>query len=198
MQQAPTLRERNRDATAQLILEAVGECLRDTNLADLTFAQVAKASGVGERTVYRYFPTKEHLLEGWWRKHKESLGQEAFPDSAEALAAFPLKAFPKFDTEAEVMRGAVLSPQGRAMTLARNADRMQAIRHAVRSEVGQLSDEDETALCAVLQLLQSATAWLTMRDYWGLTGEQSGAAANRAIQALFKIARESGYPEVKP
>lgn len=197
MQSSPTLRARNRDATFQLILEAVGQCLRDTSLTDLTFAQVARASGVGERTVYRYFPTKDHLLDGWWRLHKESLGQESFPSTASELAAFPLKAFPKFDADAEVMRGAVLSPQGRAMTLARNAERTLAIRQAVRSEVGELSEEDETALCAALQLLQSATAWLTMRDYWGLTGPQSGAASSRAIQALFKLAREGEYPEIK-
>ena len=183
-------RERQRDATAEIILDAVGRCLEDVELTELTFTQVARMAGLGERTIYRHFPNKEALLEGWWRAHKARLGQEAFPDTLAALLDFPVKAFPAFDQEAEIMRGAVLSPQGRAMTLARNDERQAAIRRAVRAELGPEASEDLVlTVCASVQLIQSATAWLTMRDYWDLLGEQSGQIARRAIQAIFTAAR---------
>lgn len=44
-------RARQRDATTDLILEAVGRCLQDVEQSDLTFTQVARAAGVGERTI---------------------------------------------------------------------------------------------------------------------------------------------------
>lgn len=185
-----THRERQRDATAEIILDAVGRCLEDVELTELTFTQVARMAGLGERTIYRHFPNKEALLEGWWRAHKARLGQETFPDTLAALLDFPVKAFPAFDQEAEIMRGAVLSPQGRAMTLARNDERQAAIRRAVRAELGPEASEDLVlTVCASVQLIQSATAWLTMRDYWDLLGEQSGQIARRAIQAIFTAAR---------
>ncbi len=185
-----THRERQRDATAETILAAVGRCLEDVELAELTFTQVARMAGLGERTIYRHFPNKEVLLDNWWRAHKARLGQEAFPDSLAALLDFPVKAFPAFDTEAEIMRGAVLSPQGRAMTLSRNDERQAAIRRAVAKELGpEATEEMLLTVCASVQLLQSATAWLTMRDYWDLTGDQSGPIARRAIQAIFTAAR---------
>ena len=185
-----THRERQRDATADIILAAVGRCLEDVELAELTFTQVARMAGLGERTIYRYFPNKEALLDGWWRAHKARLGQDAFPDTLTALLDFPEKAFPSFDKEAEIMRGAVLSPQGRAMTLARNDERQAAIRRAVEAELGSDATEEMVlTVCASVQLLQSATAWLTMRDYWDLKGDQSGQIARRAIQAIFTAAR---------
>jgi AcrR family transcriptional regulator len=183
-------RERQRDSTATIILDAVGRCLEDVELDELTFTQVARMAGLGERTVYRHFPNKEALLDGWWRAHKSRLGQEAFPNTFAALLDFPVKAFPAFDEEAEIMRGAVLSPQGRAMTLARNDERQAAIRRAVETELGPDAPEETVlAVCASVQLIQSATAWLTMRDYWNLKGDQSGQIARRAIQAIFEAAR---------
>jgi len=185
-----THRDRQRDATAEIILDAVGRCLEDVELAELTFTQVARMAGLGERTIYRHFPNKEALLDGWWRAHKARLGQEAFPDTLAALLDFPVKAFPSFDEEAEIMRGAVLSPQGRAMTLSRNEERQAAIRRAVQAELSpEASDEIVLTVCASVQLIQSATAWLTMRDYWDLKGDQSGQIARRAIQAIFTAAR---------
>jgi AcrR family transcriptional regulator len=152
-----THRERQRDATAEIILAAVGRCLEDVELTELTFTQVARMAGLGERTVYRYFPNKEALLDGWWRAHKTRLGQDAFPDT---------------------------------ITVARNAERQAAIRRAVQTELGpEATEEMVLAVCASVQLLQSATAWLTMRDYWNLEGDQSGQIARRAIQAIFTAAR---------
>jgi len=37
-----THRDRQRDATAEIILDAVGRCLEDVELAELTFTQVAR------------------------------------------------------------------------------------------------------------------------------------------------------------
>jgi hypothetical protein len=76
------------------------------------------------------------------------------------------------------------------MTLARNAERQAAIRRAVQTELGpEATEEMVLTVCASVQLLQSATAWLTMRDYWNLEGDQSGQIARRAIQAIFTAAR---------
>jgi hypothetical protein len=76
------------------------------------------------------------------------------------------------------------------MTLARNEERQEAIRRAVQAELGpEATEEMVLTVCASVQLLQSATAWLTMRDYWDLSGDRSGPIARRAIQAIFTAAR---------
>ena len=47
-------------------MRAVGAQLENRSLEDLSFAEIARDAGVGERTVYRYFPTKEALLGAFW------------------------------------------------------------------------------------------------------------------------------------
>lgn len=63
----PSLRDRQRAETREQILQAVGRQLEGGHsLEDLSFAEIARDAGLGERTVYRYFPTKEALLGAFW------------------------------------------------------------------------------------------------------------------------------------
>jgi glycosyltransferase involved in cell wall biosynthesis len=60
------LRDRQKAATREQIMRAVARRLENGALDDLGFADVAEEAGVGERTVYRHFSTKEALLGAFW------------------------------------------------------------------------------------------------------------------------------------
>ena len=178
------LREGQKSATHDLILAAVGRCLHNTGLAELNFAEVASEAQVSERTIYRHFPTRDALLEAFWKSLHGSLGINSFPGSAAELVSMPERVFPFFDQHEPIIRGMLASPQGREVRLSVNAERQQAIRVSVRDAVGDLPEPEFTHLCASIQLLYSATGWLTMKDYWGLSGADAGRAASASIQAL--------------
>jgi glycosyltransferase involved in cell wall biosynthesis len=73
---APGPRDRQREETREQILRAVGRQLESGSLEDLNFAEVAKDAGLGERTVYRHFPTKEALLGAFWSwMHTQAVAQ---------------------------------------------------------------------------------------------------------------------------
>src|SRR5262245_59113094 len=63
---ALNLRDRNREETREAILRAVGQQLEGGALDELNLGEVARDAGVGERTLYRHFPTKEALLGAFW------------------------------------------------------------------------------------------------------------------------------------
>jgi len=63
---ASPLRLYRKEATREVILQAVRRRLELGSLEDVSFSQIAADSGVGERTIYRYFPTKEALLGAFW------------------------------------------------------------------------------------------------------------------------------------
>jgi glycosyltransferase involved in cell wall biosynthesis len=72
----PNLRDRQREETRAQILRAVGRQLEHRSLEDLSFAEIARDADVGERTVYRHFPTKEALLGAFWAwMQSEAFGQ---------------------------------------------------------------------------------------------------------------------------
>jgi len=60
------LRERQKAETRDQILRAVARRLEAGPLEDMSFAEIAAEAQIGERTVYRHFPTKEALLGAFW------------------------------------------------------------------------------------------------------------------------------------
>ena len=60
------LRHSQREATREAILQSVRRRLEAGTLEDANFGEIAADAGVAERTVYRYFPTREALLGAFW------------------------------------------------------------------------------------------------------------------------------------
>lgn len=182
------LRDGQKNATRDLILDAVGRCLENAGLDELNFAQVAAEAQISDRTIYRHFPTKELLLEAFWKTLHGNLGINSFPATAAELVDMPERVFLYFDRHEQVLRGMLASRQGREVRLSVNDERQQAIRRSVRDAVGEMAEPGFTHLCASIQLLYSATGWLTMKDYWGLSGEDAGRAASASIRSLLQNA----------
>jgi AcrR family transcriptional regulator len=56
---APT---RTRPDTASRILDAAFECITEVGLSRTTVEDVARVAGLARQTIYRYFPSKDHLI----------------------------------------------------------------------------------------------------------------------------------------
>ena len=192
-----TLRARQKASTVELILDAVARCLKDSSLAELTFPAIAKQAGIGERTVYRHFPSREALLDAFWGAHQKAV-HGPHPSDAESLMRAPREIFPNFDLHAEVTRGLVTTLQGRAIAQRANKSRVAAFRAAVRDAVGELPEPQATRLCASVQSLVSAGAWLQMREFWGLSGQESAEAVTEAIEVLLASARRGAAKKIGP
>ncbi len=60
------VRQGQREATRDAILKALRRRMEHGQLEDVSFAELAADADVGERTVYRHFPTREALLGDFW------------------------------------------------------------------------------------------------------------------------------------
>jgi len=155
-----------------------------------TFASVAKEAGVPERTLYRYFPTREALLEGIFEWANARLGfQGERPTDAPALKALVRRCFPGFDALAPVVRELLLAPEGRLARLRGKATRQRSSLALVQREAPGLAATDARRLAAVLQLLGQAATWHSLRDYWDMNGEEAAEASTLAIELLLEGAR---------
>ncbi|MGW2173366.1 TetR family transcriptional regulator [Streptomyces sp. NPDC001705] len=65
---SPGRREQNKQKTRKAIEEAAARLFEERGFAATTIRDVAQAAGVGERTLFRYFPTKESLVAGQVRE----------------------------------------------------------------------------------------------------------------------------------
>jgi AcrR family transcriptional regulator len=59
---APGRREQNRQRTHRSLVEAAGRLFQQRSFEAVTVRDIAAAAGVGERTFFRYFPSKESLV----------------------------------------------------------------------------------------------------------------------------------------
>jgi AcrR family transcriptional regulator len=186
------LREEQKEATRQRILDAAGKLLEDSGLKDFSFAVIAEMAGVRERTVYRHFPSKGALLEGLWGWYQSRMRYGAIVSSEEELLAQPLRTFPAFEENEQVTRTLWLSPQGREFRLSNVEDRKKGIKSAVADATTGMPPREARWIAAVIHLLNSGAALWTMKDYWGFSGEEAGKASALAMELLLNAARERG------
>ena len=185
---AATLSDARQELVRGRVLEGVAAVLGRG--IDLTYANVAAAAAVPERTLYRHFPTREALLNAVFHWANERIGfRGELPRDEAALAALVRRVFPGFDALAPVIRELLIAPEGRLARLASKAQRQQASLELVRREVDGLDRASARRLAALLQLLTAAATWQTLRDYWDMTGEEAAESAALAIELLLAGAR---------
>ena len=105
------------------VLDGVAELLAQGE--DLTYAKVAAAAGVPERTVYRYFPTRQDLMTAVVAWVNERTGRPRGTTRDEAIELVR-QLFPIFDEVAPVVREVLMAPEGLAARLDDNDERRAA------------------------------------------------------------------------
>jgi AcrR family transcriptional regulator len=174
------VRERVLDGVAELL--AAGE--------DLTFARVARAAGVPERTVYRHFPTRDDLLAAvfdWANRRIGFSGQ--LPADGDELVQLVRRVFTGFDAIAPVIHELLTAPEGRRARLATRRERQGAALALAAREAPGLDRASVRRLAACLQLLSTAATWQVLRDYWEMDGEEAAETSALAVQLLLEGAR---------
>lgn len=159
---------------------------------EINHDRVAERAGVGRRTVYRYFPDREALMQSIWTGVTSMAGpQVTFPTSeADLLDTMPA-IYKGFDEVAEFATLLRSTPQGRAVRLSQRERRVESYTAATADAVAQLPPNDQRLATAMLQVLHT-TPWLEMRDHWGLTGDEIARACGWAMRALLADLRRRG------
>jgi AcrR family transcriptional regulator len=181
---AVSLREQHADATRVRILSAVADLLEGDPAEELTVPRVAAASGVSLRTVYRYYATREELLEAAGRWIGNELFRHPYPRDLDETAELFRVGCVDFDERPGLVRAMALSQLGREARGHRREERLAAIRQALRNEVGDLPEQELRRAEAVLAYLHNMVAYTTMREENDLSGEEIGAAVGWAIRTL--------------
>jgi AcrR family transcriptional regulator len=179
-----SLRDQQAAVARERILQAVAELLERDGTDELTMPEVAEASGVSLRTVYRYYPTREALLEAAGSWIGGELLKQGYPQSLDDVADSFERACAEFDAHPGLVRAMALSQLGKEARSARRHERLKALRRALEKEVGALPEAELRQAEAVLAYLHNMLAYTTLREEQGLSGDEIGDALGWAIRAL--------------
>jgi AcrR family transcriptional regulator len=177
------LRESQAAATRALIVEACVALMQQGS--DLTYAAVAAAAQVQERTVYRHFPKKDDLEAALWewivQHHTHAdLGAR----NQEQLIAAMRASFGGFDEAASLIQAMLHSPQGLEVRHRQQAARREMFTACVEDAVPGLPPAIREHAAAVLQVLYSAAAWEQLRTFWDMDAAQAASAVELGIRGF--------------
>ena len=111
-----SLREAHKRATRARIVRAVADLVADAHPASVSVPAVAQRAGVGVATVYRYFPTKEALLDASAMvlgDDAKLTSLEAYPSTFEEATALLPDQFAAIARQIPIARNQLASPLGR-------------------------------------------------------------------------------------
>jgi AcrR family transcriptional regulator len=179
-----SLRDEHAAAARVRILSAVAELIERGEPEELTMPEVAAASGISLRTIYRYYPTREELLEAAGRWIGKELMRHPYPRTLDEVADLFEVGCADFDKRPGLVRALALSRLGRRVRGYRRRERLGAISRALRDELAAAPEAEIRRAEAVLAYLHNMLAYTTLREESGLDGEAIGRAIGWAIRTL--------------
>jgi AcrR family transcriptional regulator len=192
MSEPTTLRERQAESVRTSVLEAVITQLETRALDDVSMAEIADAAGVSLRTLYRYFPDREALLQATGEHLYASLEVPYDIDGPDKISASFKKAARQLSTRAGLARTLVRTTAGRVARSAVRGRRVEAITNALRPLTKDMDAATARRATAVIAHLCGAASWVMIADETGLNDAEAQRAVAWAIDRLVESLHEPG------
>lgn len=193
----PTLRERQSERIREEIRGAFVQLAIGRGVHAFSMHDVAEAAGISHRTLYRYYPTRDALVEDVLEEShtkvedakRSSHGpNDVWQGHPDAVAG----AFEAFDQHADLIR---TSAQLRAADVIdeRHDARTESVRRFL-AEVG-VGPASLDSLTVLVRMLGGSDAWIRMTSpEFGLDSREAGLAAHWATQVLIRAAIDHEGP----
>jgi len=144
--------------------------------------------GITMRTIFRHFPTREELLSTFWKWQLEQTGGQTIlgPASLESLLETIKEFFESLDSEENLIRAVISSPEGREIRKEANRIRLEKMLEFVKTIVPELSKRERHSMASGIVSVSSILSWLFMRDNCGYDGKRAGEAAALNVQLIIE------------
>jgi AcrR family transcriptional regulator len=166
------VRRRQAAATQERIITAGSELVHQMPSWDwrgLTFRAVAERAGVGERTVYRHFPTERHLHGAVMERLEAEAGVAYDEVVLDTVATTARRVFTSLSSFAAAPTSAVDAPTFGA----RDVSRRHALRRAVNAGAPTWTDDEQERAAAALDVLWGLPSYERLVVQWGMERERA-------------------------
>ena len=192
------LREERATQTKERILDGLVQVMARNGIADLSIPLIAKEARVSIPSVYRYFPTKRHLIAAL-DEYAHSKGGFSFAElppstTPEELADIIPSLFHRREALEPTIAAALRTRIGYDLRRPALAERAEYFNTALQPAAKRLGRKEKAWLSDVVFVLTSFGAVRAFRDYLGLDTDQ---AADRVAWAIRTLARGASAPAAK-
>jgi AcrR family transcriptional regulator len=178
-----TVRDLQREVTRERILATVLELVAEPGAGDVAVPEVARRSGVSVATIYRYFPTKDALLDAAADEPARQAAGVAPGDAIDG-PAYLRALWRSFEGKLPLVRRQPASETGRAMRARRYPEsRAWFAERVATAGVAPESPEGARVIRLAL-LLTSSLAFLDLHDRQGLDADAAADDVEWAVEML--------------
>ena len=179
------------DQTERIILESAIAVLKDDAFNGLTVRAVAKRAGIAERTVFRYFASRDEFLDAIGREITRILQMPPAPKTIDELLAMPRRLYEAFEPHARVIQAVFHSEVFPRMQAGAAKQRWVGIKKLLDREFPKAPARAREIAAANIRYFLSGNTWQYYRFIFGFDLEETIVCADTAIrQAVDELQRK--------
>lgn len=177
------------DRTREKLIEAAVDIVVEESGEELTVRSVAARAGVSVPTAYRHFPDREVLVQqmGEWINGK--IAGFNVPTKIDEAAEWMRSIYLAFESNDKFMRAQLNTPSGRAVRASMRKVRNQVLADMVKASFPAATPTVQRRFAAIIQTLVNVPAWVSLHDYWGMSGAEAGHVISWAMEHLISELR---------
>jgi len=185
-QKAAQTRERIVTAGSELV-----HAFESWNWRDLTFRAVAERAGVGERTVYRHFPTERHLHDAVMQRLESEAGisyEDVDLTNIDDVTARVFASLQRFSVGKSVE-----APQDPTF-VGVDVRRREALMRAVSASAPGWSTVEQQTAAALLDVLWNVPSYERLVGVWGMDGTDATRAIGWLMAKVIRAIEDDDAP----
>lgn len=177
-----TLSDRRNDLTRQVIIDAALDALEHASVGELTVRAVAKHANISERTVFRYFPSRDEFLDAVADAVRTEMALPEPPRTLKELRVAPRELYRAFENKQSLVRAALHSELFHRMRETGAKTRWVAIGAAIDEAAPERERSERKIAAANIRYFLAASTWHYYRFYFGFSLKETIACAETAIE----------------
>ena len=189
------LRQEQTERTRTKILDGLIQALTHTGLAQLSMPIVAREAGVSVPTVYRYFRTKQELLDalgGYLLQKINVQPSTRSPQSPQELETMVKTLFVTYEGLDEVTRAAITSEASFELRKEVLSTRLAMIEQALAPVMDHFDVQEQIYLRNIVTILCSTAMARDFHNYLGLSGAEAAETVAWTIRMLINSHMNDG------
>jgi len=191
MSSAISLVNRHTDATQALILTTAVQQLEDTGVNGVTVRAVAKKAGISERTVFRYYASRDAFLDAVATEAARSMETPAPPATIDELLDYAGPLYRRFEERAGLVQAALHTEIFGRIRQVVARERWQAVRALIDEHAPERSESSRKIAATNISYYLSATTWHYYRYQFELSLEDAIESATCVVNLVVDdIAKE--------
>jgi AcrR family transcriptional regulator len=188
-----SLADRRNELTRELIVKAALDTLERASVGELTVRAVAKSANISERTIFRYFPTRDEFLDAIAAELGRVLDLPPPPRTIEELKLFPRVLYRRFETRRNLTTAALHSELFHRMRESQAKQRWAVIRKLIDELSPRCPARTRRIAAGNIRYYLAASTWHYYRVYMQFTLDDTVACAEAVIRDALNGLRQGDH-----